>query len=382
MAGRCENEGCLIYLVPEYPPIIGGTGQVVADLVNALKADHPALVLTAGAAGASSIELSERATIVRMPVPFRLARYFDASNLSLLIFTIKCVWIGWRLGRKRPVRAIHAFHVAPTGLSAWALSKLLGAPFYVTAIGAEVIDPVARRSILRHPAYRWLVRQVLERARGVTAISSATAEATRSYHPGKAIRVIPPGLVAPASLPEKRPHAGIVLCTLCRLAPRKGIEPTFAALAKLDATFRYVVVGDGPLRPALEKLAADLGVADRVVFTGFVSQAEKYDRLSQADIFILPSLWEGFGITYLEAMACGLPVIAGSEGGQRDFLVDGENAILLRERSPEEMIAAVLKLSGDSNLRARMGEANRRKAAGFLMDRIARGYLELYDQGA
>ena len=123
-----------------------------------------------------------------------------------------------------------------------------------------------------------------------------------------------------------------VLMTVARLWPGdiyKGVDVTIRALpqiAKAFPTVKYVVIGRGDDQPRLAQLAIDLGVADRVVFAGFVPDEALIDHYRLADVYVMPSK-EGFGIVYLEAMACGVPVIAGDDDGSADPLQDGASGL-------------------------------------------------------
>lgn len=121
-----------------------------------------------------------------------------------------------------------------------------------------------------------------------------------------------------------------VVLTLGRLAGlerRKGFDVMLEALPALAARVpdvAYLIAGDGPDRPRLEAKARALGVADRVVFTGYVDEAEKPDHYRLADVFAMPSRGEGFGIVLLEAMACGVPVVASTADGSFEAVREGE----------------------------------------------------------
>src|SRR5439155_2564410 len=91
----------------------------------------------------------------------------------------------------------------------------------------------------------------------------------------------------------------------------------------------YVVCGEGPDRSRLERKAVGLGVRDRVVFTGFIPEALKADYYRLADAYVMPSRGEGFGIVFLEAMACGIPVMGSRLDGSREALLDGELGVLV-----------------------------------------------------
>ncbi len=121
-----------------------------------------------------------------------------------------------------------------------------------------------------------------------------------------------------------------VVMTLARLAGHeryKGIDEVLEVMPELirrEPTITYLVMGDGNDRGRLEAKATQLGIQDRVVFTGFVNEEEKADHLRLADVFVLPGRGEGFGIVYLEALACGVPVVGSLMDGSREALRDGE----------------------------------------------------------
>lgn len=150
--------------------------------------------------------------------------------------------------------------------------------------------------------------------------------------------------------------AGVVrFTTVCRLAePRKNVDLVLRALGELKQkyAFTYTVVGDGHLRPELEKLARDLGLADCVRFLGFLSAAELGRTLAQSDLFILassiiPASHEGFGIAYLEANAAGVPVLAARLAGAAEAVQEGVSGMFVDEPSAESIRAAVERfLSG------------------------------------
>jgi phosphatidyl-myo-inositol dimannoside synthase len=140
------------------------------------------------------------------------------------------------------------------------------------------------------------------------------------------------------------------LVTVCRLSePRKNVDRVLRALAKLKDRYRfsYTVIGDGPLRPGLERLAGELGLQDRVRFAGFVDSRTLRSLLAESDLFILASSvhrgsHEGFGIAYLEANACGTPVLAAKLAGAIEAVQDGVSGFFVD--SPEvQAIAAALE---------------------------------------
>lgn len=143
-----------------------------------------------------------------------------------------------------------------------------------------------------------------------------------------------------------------VLTTVARLWPGdiyKGVDVTIRALPEIVKAFpnvKYVVIGRGDDQPRLAQLAIDLDVADRVIFAGFVPDEALIDHYRLADVYVMPSK-EGFGIVYLEAMACGVPVIAGDDDGSADPLQDGRVGWQVPYRDPNAVaIACIEALSG------------------------------------
>ncbi len=151
-----------------------------------------------------------------------------------------------------------------------------------------------------------------------------------------------------------------VLLTVGRLSERKGMDRVIEALPRLRAALPdlvYLMVGEGPFRPVLEALAAAQGVTDAVIFAGAVPPDELVDHYALADAFIMANRTlengdtEGFGLVFLEANACAVPVIAGSAGGSVDAVTDGVNGLVVDGDDCNSIAAAVLRLFGDEALR-------------------------------
>jgi len=159
-----------------------------------------------------------------------------------------------------------------------------------------------------------------------------------------------------AALP---PYAGPTLVTVCRLVPWKGVEGLIRALGALPGA-RLVVVGDGPLRVALEGLAAAEGVAERVVFTGGVPAGRVRAILRRADVFVLNSSYEGLPHVVLEAMAEGVPVVATDAGGTGELVEHGVTGMLVPVGDDAALAAAIAALLRDpETARALAGGAAR-----------------------
>ncbi|HUZ64446.1 MAG TPA: glycosyltransferase, partial [Acetobacteraceae bacterium] len=164
-----------------------------------------------------------------------------------------------------------------------------------------------------------------------------------------------------------------VFVSVCRLLEKKGIDQAIGGLAALLGAFpdsRLLVVGDGPDRARLEALAASLGVTEHVVFTGLVAEEELVDHYRLGDVFVMPNRelpngdTEGFGLVFLEANACGLPVLAGCAGGSPDAVSDGVNGLVVDARDGAAVAAAMRRLREEAGLRARLASGGAEVASG------------------
>lgn len=164
-----------------------------------------------------------------------------------------------------------------------------------------------------------------------------------------------------------------------RLVGEKGVHVAIKALARLSGV-HLVCMGSGPARDDLAALAGRLGVAERVHFTGWVSDAERDGLLQAADCGIVPSLYEPFGIVALEVMAAGVPVVCSAVGGLVDIVSDGVDGLLVPTGDAEALAGALSKILTDKPLAARIRQAGNAKALGeFSWDGIATQTLRVYD---
>lgn len=233
---------------------------------------------------------------------------------------------------------------------AWTVSRIKRCPLLLIVHGVDAWSPH------RSP----LVRALLARVDAIIAVSRYTVERMRAWSdlPEQRFRILPNCVDLATFTPRPRNAAlaqryGLagrrVLLTVGRLAGSeqyKGFDEVLEVLPQLAREMpdlAYVIVGDGDDRPRLQAKAQALGVEDRVVFTGFVSEEEKIDLYNLADVFVMPGRGEGFGIVYLEAMACGVPAIGSLLDGSRDALRDGQLGLLIDPREPQQLIEAVRK---------------------------------------
>ncbi len=176
-----------------------------------------------------------------------------------------------------------------------------------------------------------------------------------------------------------------VYVTVCRLVEKKGVDMAIRGFAAIHARYpntRHVVVGEGQAAAELHALAAALGVADAVIFTGDVSAADLVAHYCLGDVFVMPNRalengdTEGFGLVFLEANACGLPAIGGRDGGTSSAVQQGVNGLLVDGHSLAEVTEAMLCLLEDEALRARIAAAALETAAAAGWEAKTRAFVD------
>jgi teichuronic acid biosynthesis glycosyltransferase TuaC len=191
------------------------------------------------------------------------------------------------------------------------------------------------------------------------------------------------GAEAPKEPPPKREEPTVV--TLGHIVGRKRHVDVLHALTVLAARIpdvRWAVIGDGPERPGLERLAAQLGIADRIDWLGQLAPDEALAQLARCHVMALPSLDEAFGVAYVEAMACGVPAIAcEGEGGPEEIATFGEGMLLVPPRDPDALAERIGGLLANPTELDELADRARRTAADeFSWDRCGRATVRAYER--
>jgi glycosyltransferase involved in cell wall biosynthesis/peptidoglycan/xylan/chitin deacetylase (PgdA/CDA1 family) len=202
--------------------------------------------------------------------------------------------------------------------------------------------------------------------------------------PGRRVRTVLNGIdCAALERPPRRverPDSSLVIGTVARLSPEKGIHHLLAAFDAANRCanqLRLRIAGDGPERPRLEALAAQLESAPRIQFLGY--RGDVGSVLDGLDLFVLPSLTEGIPLALLEAMAAGVPVIAAEVGGVPEVVTHLENGYLVPAGDTGALAGAITTLTRDSSLRATLAKnARERVRRDFSLSAMARAYRDIY----
>ncbi|HEY2603725.1 MAG TPA: glycosyltransferase family 4 protein [Thermoleophilaceae bacterium] len=198
--------------------------------------------------------------------------------------------------------------------------------------------------------------------------------------PGGSVAGIPNGVPLPPAGGEPDPPIpkadAVTIGSLGRLTTQKGYDLLVRALPELPGA-RALLVGDGPERNALEALARDLGVAERLQITGWVDDARRY--LGGFDVFALPSRWEGMPLGILEAMHAGLPVVSTAVGSVAEAIADGQTGYVVPPDDVAKLAERLSALVADAELRRSMGESAKRVAGERFTDTaMAQRYEAVY----
>jgi teichuronic acid biosynthesis glycosyltransferase TuaC len=257
--------------------------------------------------------------------------------------------------REFPYDLVHAHYAVPAADAV--LRTRDPAPLVVSEHGGDIFHTIRLRGGER------LVRRAFGAARVVLANSKGIATAARELG-AREPRVVHLGTdLAPL---QRRPANPATLVTAAHLVPRKRHADVLRAMWALrdrHPDLRYRVIGDGPERGALERLAGELGLGARVEFTGALPHAEAVRRMHEASVFVMPSTDEAFGVAYVEAMAGGLPAVGAlGEPGPEDIARLG-NGMRLVPPGDVEVLAAELDALLDSDWGARVGAAAHTTAA-------------------
>jgi glycosyltransferase involved in cell wall biosynthesis len=370
----------ILELTQRYPPAIGGVERHVERLARGL------------ASAGARVEVST--TDLLRDRPFARIR-LDSEDGPVAVRrhrVLRAIPAPQGLGLAAPgmfadaLRAeadfvhAHAFGYFPTWVGR-AVRSLRGIPLVITPHS----DPGRDNSLSRLYA-RAVAHGSLQGADRIVALTQREADwLTGLDVPRERIRVIPNGIDLEefADLPP-RPigSATPVVLFVGRLhARQKGLEPLIEAFALLPRTLnaRLRLVGEdwGGLDPLLDR-ARELGVVNRVVATGPLPRADLLGELASADLLVVPSLFEPFGIVLLEAMAAGLPIVATRVGGIPEVVVDRQTALLVRPGASAELAAAMEAVLTDPSLAQNLGTEGRRRVTRFAWPRLLPMYVALF----
>ena len=355
----------LIFSFVYYPRFIGGAEVAVKEITDRTRAEDIEFDLIAMRVDNDLPELEKIGNV---------NIYRIAGNRYLYPF-LACMKAS-RLHKKRNYGATWSIMANYSGFAALFFKLFhMNVPFILTLQEGDPIDYIKRK--VRFVAPIW--KMIFTYADRIQTISHYLADFARDMGAKCPVEVVPNGVdvslftkeYPKGELEEIKKNLNIpggspIMITTSRLVVKNAVSDVIKSLEYISEAY-FLILGTGYQETELKKLASDIGVSDRVKFLGFVPHTEMPKYLKISDIFIRPSLSEGFGNSFIEAMAAKTPVIATPVGGIVDFLRDKETGLFCEVNSPEDIARKVGVYLHDKNLRDE------------IVDNAFRQALEQYD---
>lgn len=363
-----RDDARVLLITNDFPPRQGGIESYLRDFLGTLDPGRVTVLASTRIPG-------EETRAHDAAAPYRIHRLRDRVLLPLPHVARAAA----RIIADEDIDVVWFGAAAPMALLAGACRRAGAARVVSTTHGHEVgwsMLPVARTAL----------RIIGTGSDAVTYISGYTrGRFAGAFGPRTAFERLPSGVDVkrfrpdPAAGARIRARYGIgadqpLITCISRLVPRKGQDALIRALPAVSAAqprgaapVRLMIVGSGPRAEDLRRLAESVGVADRVIFTGAVPYGELPDHYNAATVFAMPARTrgagldvEGLGIVYLEAQACGVPVVAGDSGGAPETVIDGVTGVVVDGRDTGAVAEALSGLIADPARAADMGRAGRR----------------------
>ncbi|WP_428083550.1 glycosyltransferase family 4 protein [Candidatus Hadarchaeum sp.] len=376
----------ILHVNPFYYPYQGGTEKYLYDLCRRLARRNSVSVITSKFGGNPEFEVIEGTKVYRLKslVLQKLPPFLPPPLAIPFSFRSNMI----KICKKEKPDVIHIhnrFFLSYSSMVLW--KKSLGVPLFITLHNARPVGINEETDLLGQLFDDYVGQRIIRSCDRVLANSRWTLETTLPKdYPRERAEVIYNGVDTQRfrrvkSNLKDRFGCEFLSVTVCRLLPQKGVKYLIAAVNEIEEDYKAVIIGRGPCLGELKSLVKKLGLEKKVEFiTDYLTDEDLVKYYSASDFSILPSLWEPFGITLVESMACGCPVIATNVGGIPE-VVTSDCGILVSPRSPSEIAVAVSKLIGDKNLRRRLGRnARKRVERHFDFDIIAEKVEQSYQR--
>jgi L-malate glycosyltransferase len=359
-------------------PTVGGSGAVAAEL------------------GKQLARRGHEVHFVSYRLPFRLADFqqnvcfheVDVSSYPLFEYPPYDLALAVKMAeaaREHQLELFHVHYAIPHAIAGFLAQQMLGdkAPRMVTTLHGTDITIVGQdRSFFE------ITRFGIERSQGVTAVSEFLRRMTvQEFQIAQPIEVIPNFVdldLYPEEPPDRSPLAAPGQKVLLHVSNFRPVKRVLDVVRIFDRVRREVdavllLVGEGPERSSAQALGRRLGIQDRLRFLGTRQSIEEIAGM--ADVLLLPSELESFGMSALEAMAARVPVVGSDAGGLPEVVRHAETGFLLPVGDVEGMAARTLEILKDEERRREMGQAGRRRAeALFAADRVVSQYEQVYEK--
>lgn len=350
----------LIFSLVYYPRFIGGAEVAVKEITDRIPASEIEFDMITLRKHAPAFERIGNVNVYRVGIPWSGARTHSSKlfPLSKILYTPLAALKAFSLYRANRYDMTWSIMASYAGFAA-VLFKIFH-PRIPLVLTVQEGEHFGRRE----GKLKIFFSLIFKSAYKVQAISNFLAEWAKKMGARRSVSVIPNGVDISlftknyvwSELEDLKKSLGknvgdVFLVTTSRLVEKNGVADVIEALPYLASHIKFVVVGTGELEQSLRDQAAKLGVAARVKFVGFVPHESMAKYLKVSDVFIRPSLTEGLGNSFIEAMGAGIPVIATPVGGIPDFLEEGKTGYFCEVENPKSIAETVKKVLGNEATR-------------------------------
>ncbi|NIM91377.1 MAG: glycosyltransferase [Candidatus Aminicenantes bacterium] len=357
----------ILILTPHYPPLIGGAEVFSKALANYLAEKGEEVHVVTGRINRTLLDGSDhqgiefhRASLISLQNLVNNNHLYLPTGLPLMLLK------SMALINRKHIDIIHTVGVYASIMGAF-LSKTTNRPYVSTIQGWKLSKYAARNENF---LVQGLVRYAISHSTMVHCISSYLEKSARKLGAKKTL-IVPNGVYLNRSRNldnrKLKKKLGIgeyrIILTAGRLIKTKGIEYLIEALPKVlerQNNTKLIIIGDGPEKPRLLSLSDELGLRHEVLFLGSIPQDEVFSYMNASDVFVGPSLFEGLGNVFIEAMACGTPVIGTSVGGIREIIENEVNGLLVPPGDSRAIAKAISRVLSNEDLATSLSRNGRK----------------------
>lgn len=376
----------ILFVNYEFPPLGGGGGTTSKFLAQHLAAlGNDIKVLTASFKGLPPIEHRDGYEIIR--VPCRRTNVGECSIAEMFSFVMRAVLPLQKIINTWRPDVLHVFFAFPTGPLGYLCKILKNKPYVVSLLGGDVPGFLPDETGWLHTLLKPAFYLVLSRADAIVANSAGLKNLTEKSFNARPVHVITNGIDLLEFKPYEKSTDDTVfqLLFVGRFVPQKGLDVLLQAVKELIRekkiqNIRLTVVGDGPEKYKSQYLSfiKDNALTEYVRFLGWVPLETLPSLYSAADVFILPSTFEGMASVVLQSLACGTPVISTRVFGSEDIIREGHNGFLLNIGDAPAIAEKIQKIMQDKNLALTMKACARESVKEYDWLNVAKKYETLY----
>lgn len=365
-----EADDALYCLLSEYAQ----NSEIQADFVT-----------TSDDGEAHAFKLGENVTIYRLPIRKNSENRPFQSRLEVFRYAWKTYKFCKTLAKTNSYDLTHSFSIVPCAIVAYLLKRKFKIP-YVIALESQDVDGFDKKIVSLRKKLDSIIKKVWEEACFYVASSQRMAKLMLVSKPEREIEVIYNGIDTKEFFPDpaKKDANNFTVICVSDLVPEKGLRfliRAFNILVKRYGHLRLIIVGDGSEKSALEDLVFVLGLKKLVTFTGSVPQNKLLEYYQKANIFVHPSIEENLNSkTMLEAMACGLPLLATKNCRNSELIEDGKSGFIIKGNESHDLCEKIEQFILNKNLEPEMSRKSRELAEKIDWSAIADKYFEIYEK--